>query len=44
MRKKIEVVVLHPERLSKNFTNMIIEIYEKRLADDRPMPWESKSN
>ncbi|MGK0468245.1 hypothetical protein [Clostridium sp.] len=42
-RKKIEVVVLHPERLSKNFTKMIIEIYENRIAKGIPMPWEESS-
>lgn len=42
-RKKIEVVVLHPERLSKNFTKMIIEIYENRVAKGIPMPWEEAS-
>jgi hypothetical protein len=39
-RKRIEVVVLHPERLSRNLTNVIADIYENRIANGIPMPWE----
>lgn len=33
MKKQIKVVVLNPERLSKNLANVIADIYEKRIAD-----------
>jgi hypothetical protein len=43
-RKRIEVIVLHPERLSRNLTNVIADIYENRLANGIPMPWEETND
>ncbi|MFT5872783.1 MAG: hypothetical protein ACI8WT_001720 [Clostridium sp.] len=37
MKKPIEVIIINPEKLSINFTNAIIEIFEKRIADHREL-------
>lgn len=43
-RKPIKIVILNPEKLSKNLTNSICDLYEKMIEEGKPMPWENKTN